>query len=218
VIRRHRRLSAKLAGLAAGCLALACTTDEIVVQSGIPGARAAAAVELNAERGDWLDVTSQAGGRETRFFVPNDEACRSLFVGEQAVTYSNSGGRFGGFQAGDQTCEPVGVLSLVQWRDRRPRRQTTSVIPRSRAELRERVYSDEALVLVRGRFPLAAQVDITGTSDLIAVIPYTPECEGLEVPGDSSMEFRPVGRQPFTLVNGRQLCPLLGFVLVPPNP
>jgi len=130
VTRRLEGVAAGFAGSVACCIALACTTDELVVQSGIPGARAAATVELNAERGDWLDVTSRAGGRETRFFVPNDEACRSLFVGEQAVTYSNSGGRFGGFQSGDQRCDPVGVLSLVQWRDRRPRRQSASVIPR----------------------------------------------------------------------------------------
>jgi len=217
VIRRRQNVSTRLTVIVAGCVALACTTDELVVQSGIPGARASAQVELVAERGDWLDLTSQAGGRETRFFVPNDEACRSLFADEQAVTYSNSGGRFGRFQAGDQKCDPVGVLSLAQWRDRRPRRQSASMIPRSRAELRERVYLDEELVLIRGRFPQAAQVEITGTGDLIAVIPNSPECQGLEAPGNSSMEFRPAGRQPFTLINGRQLCPLLGFVLAPPN-
>jgi len=215
VIRRFESVAAGLAGSVACCLALACTTDELVVQSGIPGARATAEVELNAERGDWLDVTSRAGGRENRFFVPNNEACRSVFAGKQAVSYSNSGGRFGSFQSGDQSCDPVGVLSLVQWRDRRPRRHSASVIPRSRAALRERVYADKDLTLIRGRFPLASQIEITGASDLIAVIPRTPECEGLQVPGDSSMEFRAAGRQPFTLINGRQLCPLLGFVLPP---
>jgi hypothetical protein len=215
--RRRQAVSIGVAATVAGCLALACTTDELVVQSGIPGARASAAVALVAERGDWLDLTSQSGGRETRFFVPNDEACRSLFAGEQVVTYSNSGGRFGSLQAGDQTCSPVGVLSLAQWRDRRPRRQSASIIPRSRAEFRERVYLDEDLVLIRGRFPQAAQIEIVGTDDLIAVIPNIPECQGFEVPGESSIEFRATGRQPFTLINGRQLCPLLGFVLVPPN-
>jgi len=217
VIRRRQSVCTRLAVIVAGCAALACTTDELVVQSGIPGARASAQVELVAERGDWLDLISRAGGRETRFFAPNDEACRSLIAGEQTVAYSNSGGRFGRFQAGDLTCDPVGVLSLAQWRDRRPRRQNASVIPRSRAELRERVYVDEELVLIRGRFPQAAQIEITGASDLIAVIPNSPECQGLEVPGDSSMEFRATGRQPFTLINDRQLCPLLGFVLAPPN-
>jgi len=216
-MRGRGAASARLAGLVAGCLALACTTDEIVVQSGIPGARASAEVALVAERGDWLDVTSRSGGRETRFFVPNDEDCRSLFTTGQTVTYSNSGGRFGGFQAGLRTCDPVGILSLTQWRDRRPRRQNASVIPRSRAELRERVYLDEEVVLVRGRFPQAAQIEITGTSDLIAVIPNSPECHGLEFPSDASMEFRPAGRQAFALINGRRICPLLGFVLVPPN-
>lgn len=217
MIRRSQTVIVRFAGILAACAALACTTDEIVVQSGIPGARASATVELIAPRGDWLDLTSQAGGRETRFFVPNDEACRNLFAGEQAVTYGNSGGRFGAFQAGDRICAPVGVLSLAEWRDRRPRRQNASVIPRSRAELRERVYVDEELVLIRGRFPQAAQIGITGSSDLIAVIPNSPECRGLEVPGEASMEFRSVGRKPYTLINGRRLCPLLGFVLAAPN-
>jgi len=215
VILRRRTSGRRLGVVVAGCIALACTTDEVVVQSGIPGARASAQVELVAERGDQLDVISRAGGRETRFFVPNDAACRSLFTGEQAVSWSNSG-RFGRFQAGDRTCDPVGVLSLAEWRDRRPRRQNASVIPRSRADLRERLYVDEELVLIRGRFPQAAQIGITGTADLVAVIPNSPECEGLEVPGSLSMEFRQAGRQPFTLINGRQRCPLLGFVLAPP--
>lgn len=217
MIRSCHRVRHEFAVLVAGCLALACTTDEIVVQSGVPGARAGAEVTLIAERGDWLDMNAKSGGRETRFFVPKDEACRELFAAGRSVTYTNSGGRFGAFQAGDRSCAPVGILSLEQWRDRRPRRQTSSVIPRSRAQLRERVYIDEELVLIRGRFPQAAEIEITGTSDLIAVIPNSSECQGLELPGDASMEFRPAGRQPFTLINDRQLCPLLGFVLVGPN-
>jgi len=198
-----------------GGLVLACTTDEAVVRSGVPGARAAAEVRMVAERGRWLDVISRVGRNETRFFVPNDDACRSLFAGEPPVTWSNSGGRFGRLLTGDAACDPVGVLSLAQWRDRRPRPRNASVIPRSRAELRERVYVDEELVAIRGRFPQAGQIGITGSSDLIALIPNSPECQGLEVPGSLSMEFRSSGRQPFTLVNGRGLCPLLGFVLPP---
>jgi hypothetical protein len=214
VIRcRNAARNARSIALLASWLALGCTTDEAVVRSGIPGARASAQVRLVAERGSWLDVISQVGRDETRFFVPNDDACRSLFAAEQAVTWSNSGGRFGRLQAGDATCDPVGVLSLVQWRDRRPRPQNASIIPRSRAELRERVYVDEELVAVRGRFPEAAQIGITGSSDLIAVIPNSPECQGLPLPGSLSMEFRSSGQRPFTLINGRQLCPLLGFVL-----
>jgi hypothetical protein len=211
---KRRRVPIETALLA--CLALACTGDELVVQSGIPGARASSEVRLVAERGELLDVNSETGGRETRFLVPNDDDCRHLFVGEQPVSYSNSGGRFGSFHAGDRSCEPVGVLSLVQWRDRRPRNQNASVIPRARAELRERIYRDDDVELIRGRFPLAAQIGITGAQDLIAVIPVTAECADLPVPGSLSMEFRQVGRQPFTLIHEGRRCTLQGFALAPP--
>jgi hypothetical protein len=92
------------------------------------------------------------------------------------------------------------------------------VIPRSRAELRERVYVDEEIALVRGRFLLAGKIGFVGGADSIAVISNAPECEDLEVPGTASMEFRHVGKQPYTLVNSGRLCPVIGFVKVPPNP
>jgi hypothetical protein len=202
-----------LAG-AAALLALGCTTDDVVVQTGLPGARAATTVDLIAERGDYLDVMSEAGRRRTRFLVPNDEACRSLFVGEIAVSFSNSG-RFGRFQAGDQSCDPVGVLSLAQWRDRRPRAHNASIVPRSRSDLRERIYADDDIVLIRGRFMLAGQIGITGGSDLIAVLPNAPECEGLDIPSSVSMEFRQSGSRPFTILNGSTRCPVIGFVQPP---
>ena len=52
-------------------------------------------------------------------------------------------------------------------------------------------------------------------SDLIAVLPTAPECHGLEVPSSVSMEFRQVGRRPFTIINGRERCPVIGFVQPP---
>jgi len=194
-----------------------CSTDQIVMQTGLPGARAGASLELISERGDYLDVMMASGGFRYRFFLPGDDACRSLFAGGQALTYANVG-PLGRLQAGETACDPIGILSLREWRNRRPRRRTPSVIPRSPAELREWVYVDEDLSLIRGRFLLASEIGFAGGGDSIAVIPNITECRSLAVPGTVSMEFRQAGKQAYTLINGRQLCPVLGFVKPPPTP
>jgi hypothetical protein len=62
---------------------------------------------------------------------------------------------------------------------------------------------------------LAGQIGITGGSDLIAVLPNAPECEGLDVPSSVSMEFRQAGSRPFTILNGNARCPVIGFVQPP---
>jgi hypothetical protein len=197
--------------------AIACSTDSVVMQTGLPGASANAALELVAERGDMLDVVMTSGGMRYRFLLPDDETCRSLFAGEPRVTYSNTGS-FGTLHAGESSCAPVGILSLAEWRDRRPRNPRDAVIPRSQAQLRERVYLDEDVVFIRGRFLLASQVGFLGGGDCIAVIPNVPECQGLTVPGIASMEFRAAGKRPFSLINSDRLCPVIGFAQPPPTP
>jgi len=206
-----------LAGLifAAG-LALGCTADQAVMQTGLPGARAGASLTPATQRGDYLDVTLASGGFRYRFFLPANDACRAVAASE-AVTYANVG-PFGRLQAGDTACDPIGILSLAAWRDRGPRPRTQSVIPRSRAALQERVYADDNLTLIRGRFLLASAIGFAGGADSIAVLPNAAECQGIVVPGSASMEFRQIGNQPFSLINGNQRCPVIGFVQVPPNP
>ena len=204
--------------LLAALVAASCSTDttnEIVMQMGLPGGRASASLSLVKERGDYLDIVMESGRRRYRFFLPNEDACRALFVSELAVKYANVGS-FGQLQTEDTSCDPVGILSLAEWRNRGPRRQISSVIPRSRAELHEVVYADDDLTLVRGRFLLASEIGFMGGGDSIAVIPQVEECRGLGK--TASMEFRRAGKQPYTLLNGNQLCPVLGFVQVPPNP
>jgi hypothetical protein len=182
------------------------------MRTGLPGAQAAANLGFEAERGEYLDVVVESGGTRYRFFLPNDAACRSLFASERAVTYANTGS-FGRLQADETICDPIGVLSLPEWRNRRPHRQSAAVIPRDQAQLRERIYVDEEVALIRGRFRLAVQVGLMGGEDMIAVVPNSAECEGLAIPGIASMEFRPAGARAFSLVNAGQLCPVIGFVL-----
>lgn len=213
------RFVADLGGrmLAVAVLVIGCTHEQVVMQTGLPGARAAAELSLVKERGDYLDVRMESGGFSYRFFLPADEACRAMLVDGQAVTYANVG-PFGRLQAGDTVCDPVGVLSLAAWRDRGPRRSRSEVIPRSRADLDERIYVDDDLTLVRGRYRLAGLIGFVGGADSIAVIPSVPECRDLAIPGTASMEFRDVGEKPYVLVEGGRLCPVIGFVQPPPNP
>ena len=99
----------------------------------------------------------------------------------------------------------------MEWRNRHPRSRGPSIIPRSQAQLRERVYVDEEVAFIRGRFLLASEIGFGGGGDAIAVIPNTPECAGLTVPGVASMEFRPAGKRVYSLINGDRLCPVIGF-------
>jgi len=204
-------------GLWAASLAAGCASDQVVVQTGLPGARARASLSLLAERGDYLDVVMESGGRRYRFFLPNDAACVALFESEKAISYANAG-PFGQLSTDQTRCDPVGILSLAEWRDRGPRRQNAAVIPRSRAELREVVYADEELTLVRGRYLLAREIGFMGGADCIVAIPNVEECRGIPEARQASMEFRPAGRDAYTLINGTARCPVLGFIQPPPNP
>jgi len=204
-------------GLFAWSLGAGCSKDRVVMQTGLPGGRAAVTLSLVAERGDYLDVIMASDGPSYRFFLPNEDACAALFVGEAAVFYANTG-PFGQLSTEATRCEPVGILSLAEWRDRGPRRQTTAMIPRSRAELREVIYADDDLTLVRGRYLLAREIGFMGGVDSIVAIPRVEECRGVPESGQASMEFRPAGKNPYTLINGNVRCPVLGFIQPPANP
>lgn len=204
-------------GLGVAWLAVGCTRDQVVMQSGLPGGRASASLSLVAERGDYLDVIMASGGRRYRFFLPNDAACVALFESEKAISYANAGS-FGQLSTDRTTCDPVGILSLAAWRDRGPRRPNAAVIPRSQAELREVVYADADMTLVRGRYQLAREIGFLGGADCIAAIPDVEECRGVPEAGRATMEFRPAGPDAYILLNGTMRCPVLGFIQPPPNP
>jgi hypothetical protein len=192
-----------------------CTKDQLVVDSGLPLGSASTRISLVAERGDYLDVEVSTAGKQYRFFLPDEESCRMLFKSEAAVRYGNAG-NFGRLETAETSCDPVGILSLAAWRDRGPRNPYADVIPRSRSELREVVYRDDDLTLVRGRYLLAREIGFVGGADSIVVLPAVPACAGLPEAGEASMEYRVAGKQPYVLINGRERCPVLGFVKLPP--
>ncbi|MCG8591504.1 MAG: hypothetical protein MJE66_19590 [Proteobacteria bacterium] len=200
------------AGLA-GLLALACTTDEIVRQTAIPGTSSGGRIEFHAVRAQYLDVTVTTGGAAYRFFLPRTEACDAIARSEaDDVRYRNLA-LFGRLEVGDLSCDPVGILSLQAWRDRGPRRARTTAIPRDQATYRV-YYRDADFALARGRFALTGLIGIPGGIDTVAVVPNDEACAGVLEREVASIEFRSAGKLPFVLVGERGLCPIQGFAQI----
>ncbi len=197
---------------ALGCGARGGTAaSEAAAALGLP-TPVAARVALLAERdGRYLDATVDTQRSNLRFFFPTDETCRRVVTGAAGATYTSTG-PYGRLQRGGESCDPVGLLALAAWQNRRPRPSTSTPIPRDTATY-EIVYSDEDVFFARGRFPLAGLIGWAGGYDTLAVFPNAPECEGLLSRGRASMEFRPTGKQPLVLLHDRQRCSFLGFAL-----
>ncbi|UCE84794.1 MAG: hypothetical protein JSU66_10570, partial [Deltaproteobacteria bacterium] len=65
--------------------------------------------------------------------------------------------------------------------------------------------------LLRGEFPLAGRIGITGGYDLVALLPNSEDCRAPIERGEASLEFRDVGREPFRLLGPAATCAILGF-------
>lgn len=195
------------AGLAVG-VALGCSSN-LLQQAGIPGTAASATLELLRERGpNRLDVLVATGGREWRFFVPASEACRALLE-RRDVRYTQTG-PLGSLRAGDELrCDPNGILSLRQWRDRTSRARPPGT-PSGQARY-EIVYRDEDLALALGRFPMVGYLGWTGGERTIAVIPNSEACQEQLARTVSTIEYRASGPVPLALLGSAGRCPLLGL-------
>lgn len=207
-------LQLALAGLfGLGCVTEKPSASEAAAALGVP-APVPAKVRLLAERdGRYLDVAVDTRRSALRFFFPANETCREVVSGSGQASYA-SYGPYGRLRRGDQHCDPVGLLALPAWQDRRPRQTSggRSPVPRDTAEY-EIVYTDEDVFFARGRFQLAAMVGWAGGYDTLAVFPNLPECEGLLEKGRATMEYRDAGKQPLVLVDAGQRCPFLGFAM-----
>jgi hypothetical protein len=200
-------------GLLVGVAALpgACTLDGVIADAGLPGTSFEAEVRDVAERGSYLDAFVDAGGFHYRLFFPADETCRGLLAGPEGLRFTWLGlmGRLSDGEREGARCDAVGVLSLAAWRDRQPRR-SREPLPRSPARYQV-VYRDADLVQLEGRFPLASQLGFTGTGNLVLVLPNEAACAGFPERGTASMEYRVSGPNPLVLIDGRELCPVLGL-------
>jgi hypothetical protein len=202
--------------LAAGLLALlagGCTVDNIVARAGVPGTTLDAQVSDVATRGGYIDAHVVAGGFDYRFFFPNSEPCRTLLEGTEPVRFQWLS-LLGRITGGDLRCDAVGVLSLRRWRNRQPRGARE---PLERAQARyEVLYTDDDMVQLIGRFPLAGRLGFTGTGQIVAVVPNDEACQAPISGRTASMEFRASGPRPLVLIAGRQLCEVIG--LAQPRP
>jgi hypothetical protein len=166
--------------------------------------------------GPYLVADLTGTGGPLRMLAPADDpSCAQLLAPESRVTYRKHG-VFGRFERGDASCDAVGVASLAAWRDRQPRAPGRPV-PRATVHF-EVIARDSAVVLLRGRFPLAGRVGIPAGYDLVAMLPNDPACQKPIEQGVATMEFRDAGDPPYRIVAGGANCPVLGFATpLPPG-
>ena len=182
----------------------------------IPGRRTPALVTQVAMRGAYLDATLEAETFRLRFFFPPSELCAQLLRENTWVDY-RSLGPWGRVQADEEFCEPVGIASLPEWRDRQPRSRSRAVKPRGTARF-EIFYTDDEVVLARGRFPLATHVGWPRWDDTVAIFPNTDACRDPLERGVAPIEFRHHGPRALELVSAQCPCPVLGFAIPTPTP
>lgn len=201
-----------LVGAASGCDATRRTARS--VEQGLnPFASSKVSILRLDRHGPYLFVEFRSGRALLTILAPaDDEACARMLRPEASFVYRRWG-NFGRFEHDGEHCDPVGVGSLAAWRDRQPRGASGgSPIPRRTARFRE-IGRDEAVVLVRGRFPLAGRVGVPNGHDVVAALPNEAVCTRAIETGTASLEFVPTGRQALRLVGERASCPVLALAL-----
>jgi hypothetical protein len=160
-------------------------------------------------RGGYLDVELHGDGFAMRSWLPASELCQRVVTGEATVRYSSSSS-YGSFIRGDDSCDAIGIASLREWRNRRPR-QTSRVIPSGRASYRV-AYRDEELTFLRGTFPLVGLLGFAGMGDSITVVPNTAECQGPIGRDTSTVQYFHGGKNVLTLTSSEGLCNIVGLI------
>lgn len=214
VARHHRvsgearRLIAPIGLLAAAFATPGCSVDSVIAGIGAPGTTVDAKVGPATTRGAYLDAVVDAGGFSYRFLFPNEPVCQDLLAQGEGLSFVWLG-LMGRITDGAERCDPVGVMSLPEWRDRQPRRTGR---PHAREPAKyEVVYRDADTLQLQGRFPLAGFLGFTNTQHLVAVLPNEGVCKRFADRGTASMEFRDVGPIALTLITGEDHCTVLGL-------
>lgn len=161
-------------------------------------------------RAAYLDATLESSNWSLRFFFPATKACARVIRRDARVEY-RAGGPVGEVQSGKETCDPVGIASLPEWRDRRARSRG-GPLPPFTARFKS-IYTDDDLILVRGRFPLTGEIGWDRGDDTVAVLPREKGCDDVLLRGVAPIEFHAQGPQVFTLVSEEGSCPVIGFAL-----
>ena len=163
-------------------------------------------------RGPYLEVELEAGGRPLQLLLPDTPPCRSLARPGARVSVSRAG-PLGRLSAGEDRCDPVGVLSLARFRDRLARPRPPAPVATGTARF-EPIGRDDEFVLVRGRFPYLAALGLP-SHDLVVLLPATPVCLRLAQAGEATLVYSPSGRRAFWLMAEGGDCELAGFAIPP---
>ncbi|MBW2244061.1 MAG: hypothetical protein JRH01_18930 [Deltaproteobacteria bacterium] len=209
-----RRLSA--IGLLLLAVAPACSPHKALWELGLGSWTTELVVVRLVPRHVFWEVQLAGHGLSLQVYVPESEACAAVLRVEQRVDYVERGPG-GRFVRDDLHCDTVGIGAPLIGRARQPRGPSSaSMVPRAQATF-QTVFTDDEVVMLRGRFPLANRVGWAGSGDTIAVVANDPSCHRAVEGGRASMEFRAAGRNTLSLISGKQLCRIVGLIL-PPAP
>jgi hypothetical protein len=192
-----------VAWLLSGCVSTPGTTSAHQVQEVVPiGPLLAARIERPS-------TGVLATDPSLRLIFPNDDTCARILVLEAGVDWAPSG-LTGEVRRDGSACPAIGIASLREWRDRRPRPRLG--IGGDRGQATYRIVLDTSnFAIVRGRFPLANLLGWVGGQDTVALIPKTPECRKALERTAATIEYRATGPVALALLaDGR--CPIQGFV------
>ena len=196
-----------LGSLLAATLGCTTTSDDKNVQR-LPGMTTRFVIAFALDRGPYIDALLERSNTLMRLFFPPSEVCRRLIAVDNAVDWVATG-PIGRVRVGDEFCDPVGIGGLNQWRDRR-RRAPGGPLQRSRSSF-TKVFQDEDVTMVRGRFPFTGAVGFSGGYDVVALLPRNDVCDAVAEQGVASIEFRVVGRDAITLLHQGSRCAIEGF-------
>jgi hypothetical protein len=185
-------------------VALACAGCSALATSGLPFMSARTTVGAVETHGGYRIAPIRDAKEELILMFPDTEVCRTVVQPEAEVTYTQVGVP-GRVTRGDARCDPIGIASLAEWRDRRS--QFAAGIPRDVARF-TKIHQDDDVILLRGQFLIAGQIRWIG-DDTVAMLPATPGCQAVADRGEWTVEFRKTGDVAFRFVGAD--CAIGGF-------
>lgn len=143
-------------------------------------------------------------------FYPASETCKQLLVLEAVVEYV-TGGLMGSVRRDGETCTAVGIASLTDWRDRRPRQRTRMGGDTGQASYRILMDLDGYAIL-RGRFPTVGYLGWSGGEDTLAIVSNTStQCRRMLARETATIVFKSSGAPALSLTSADGPCPIEGL-------
>ncbi len=176
---------------------------------GTPGATVPAKIHSVVARGEFLDTLIEGNKVPPRLFFRSADGCDNVLVVGHIVEYVMSG-TWGRLRSGEATCDPVGIGDPTWWRSRQSRgsgrMNPTAPTPYTK------IYQDQEIALLRGRFPLTTRIGWSSYGDTIAVIPSEPPCTNLLDQTIATMEYRATGDAALVLMTREGTCRIVGLI------